>query len=108
MRREFMYRVVIRRTGEIIESESLKSLYHALRLTLRCELGDVAKMKAYDNCSATIEYGILETYGPDQEGYMHSDWYSLRVIGTMFVGMTLEAFTRDSDNHEICYDRRVY
>lgn len=74
---EVVYYAICSQTGEIWETGDLKSLYHRVRSSFRCDLRD---SKYYDCRGAILSYGIVVT---EDDGSFHHE--SLRDDGYLFV-----------------------
>ena len=98
--RYFCYRAKIESTGEILECETFKSLYHFTRSHLRTEV--LYKEDEYRYSEAVLEFGFYTNY-EIRKGYYYSEWTLLHDYGCMQVSTLSEAFYRTSDeaNHFI-------
>ena len=106
--REFKYRSVIKATGETIECDDFKTLYKAVLLTLRCEIGDIRTARdcgVYRLYDAQFEFGYMTTY-EIKKGYFYTEWNCINDLGVMFVSMYHQSFVR-SDDTEWFIGRRL-
>ena len=98
--RYFCYRAKINTTGEILECETFKSLYHFTRSHLRTEV--LYKEHEYKYSEAVLEFGYHTDY-QIRKGYWYSEWTQLEDFGCMQISTLSETFYRTSDeaNHLI-------
>lgn len=77
--RSFHYRAVIKDTGEILESDNFKSLYHATKSHLRIEVGAVGS-DHYNYSTAVLSFGYSTVY-ESKPGYYYGEWEELQTLG---------------------------
>lgn len=89
--RYFVYRAY-QEYGDILESESFKSVFNRARCGLRCELSD-----SHDENSRMVsrfEFGYVTSYKID-ETHFYEEWESLKRIGELYVTPVSEWFEKD-------------
>ena len=98
--REFKYRAKIVSTGEILESNSFKTLYRVTRSHLRTEV--LYNETEYKYCDAILEFGYSTDY-EIKKGYFYSEWTQIKDYGCLQVSTLSECFysTEDESNHLI-------
>ena len=98
--RHFSYRAKIDSTGEILECDTFKALYHFTRSHLRTEV--LYKEKEYKYSEAVLEFGFYTNY-EIRKGYWYAEWTQICDYGCMQISTISEAFYRTSDeaNHLI-------
>lgn len=100
--RTFMYRAYLPVSGEIIECDTLKELYYAIRKNLRAETRHNLKIGEYRYAEAQMSFGYLVEY-EDKPGYYYCEWHSVHNFGALQISSVSEWFysTADESNHEI-------
>lgn len=87
--REFSYRADLSETGEILEADDFKSLYHHVLYDLRNQIGSVANRQhdwSFPHVSAVIEFGYRTDYYTDP-GHCYSEWTSLKTCCYIYVSL---------------------
>ena len=101
--RHFTFRAKIRSTGEVLESESFKTLYNVTLCHLRCEVGETKDTK-YSQCDANIEFGYATSY-KIKEGYYYEEWNTVNDIAFVSVTSLSVAVLRYSDRKTLWVTR---
>lgn len=98
--RHFCYRARIENTGEILETNTFKRLYHFTRSHLRTDV--FYKREEYRHSEAILEFGYCTEY-EIRPGYYYAEWTQLEDYGCMQISTLSECFYRTSDesNHLI-------
>lgn len=88
--REFCYRAYLRKTGEVLECDNFKTLYHCAWKSLRIECGRTDDYH-FANDTAHFSFGYrVDTY--DRIGHCFSEWTSLIDLGHLYVSTLSEAY----------------
>ena len=92
------YRARIESTGEILETDSFKTLYRVTRSHLRREV--LYRETSYKYCDAVLEYGYSTNY-EIRKGYWYTEWAQIKDFGCLQVSTLSEWWysTEDESNH---------